>query len=102
MNPYSMFFVQTSTWPPNMHLKLTKHGRFYKQNNKLPTKGHDEVKDNSNVEAWSEFMDDEIMERRDVLQPWLCMANYPVKIVGCEWQIVSRRSDYKTELMCKN
>ena len=48
MNRYRMFFVQTSTRPPNMHLKLTKHGKFYKQNNQLPTKSHDEFKDNSN------------------------------------------------------
>ena len=32
-----------------MHLKLTKHGRFYKQNNQLPTKNHDELKDNSTM-----------------------------------------------------
>ena len=50
MNRYIMFFVQTSTRPPNMHLKLTKHGRFYKQNNELPTKSHNELKDISNVE----------------------------------------------------
>ena len=30
-----------------MHLNLTKHGRFCKQNNQLPTKSHDELKDNS-------------------------------------------------------
>ena len=29
----------------DMHLKLTKHGRFCKQNNQLPTKSHDELKD---------------------------------------------------------
>ena len=49
MNQYRMFFVQTSTQPPNMHLNLTKHGRFCKQNNQLPTKSHDELKDNSSV-----------------------------------------------------
>ena len=49
MNRYRMFFVQTSTWPPNMHLKLTKHGRFCKHNNQLPTKSHVELEDNSNV-----------------------------------------------------
>ena len=32
-----------------MHLNLTKHGRFYKQNDQLPTKSHDELKDNSNA-----------------------------------------------------
>ena len=46
MNEYRMFFVQTSTRPPNMHQKLTKHGRFCKQNNQLPTKSHDELEDN--------------------------------------------------------
>ena len=30
-----------------MHLKLTKHGRFFKQTNQLPTKSHDELKNNS-------------------------------------------------------
>ena len=45
--PIRMFFVQTSTRPPNMHLKLTKHGRFCKQNNQLPTESYDELKDNS-------------------------------------------------------
>ena len=47
MNQYRMFFVQTSTRPPNMHLKLAKHGRYCKQNNQLPTKSHDELKDKS-------------------------------------------------------
>jgi hypothetical protein len=49
MNRYRMFFVQTSTIPPCMHQKLTKHGRFCKQNNQLPTKSHVELKDNSIV-----------------------------------------------------
>ena len=49
MNQYIMFFVQTSTLPPRMHHKLTKHGRFCKQNNQLPTKTHVELKDNSNI-----------------------------------------------------
>jgi hypothetical protein len=44
-----MFFVQTSTLPPRMHQKLTKHGRFCKQNNQLPTKTHVELKNNSIV-----------------------------------------------------
>ena len=30
-----------------MHQKLTKHGRFCKQNNQLPIKSHVELKDNS-------------------------------------------------------
>ena len=35
-----------------MHLKLTKHGRFcIKQNNQLPTKSHDELDDNSNLQV---------------------------------------------------
>ena len=29
-----------------MHLKLAKHGKFCKQNNQLPTKTHDELKNN--------------------------------------------------------
>ena len=49
MNRYRMFFVQTSTLPPRMHQKLTKHGKFCKQNNQLPTKSHEELNDNSNV-----------------------------------------------------
>ena len=32
----------------HMHLMLTKHGRFCKQNNQLLIKRHDELKDNSN------------------------------------------------------
>ena len=32
-NQYRMFFVQTSTLPPSMHQKLTKHGRSCMQNN---------------------------------------------------------------------
>jgi hypothetical protein len=32
-----------------MHQKLTKHGRFCKQNNQLPTKSHVELKDTSNI-----------------------------------------------------
>jgi hypothetical protein len=47
MNRYRMFFIQTSTLPPGMHQKLTKHGRFCRQNNQLPTKTHVELKDNS-------------------------------------------------------
>jgi hypothetical protein len=50
MNQYRMFYVQTSTLPPRMHHKLTKHGRFCKQNNQLPTKTHVELKDNSIVQ----------------------------------------------------
>ena len=44
MNLYRMFFVQTSTRPPNVHLELTKRGRFYEQNNQLPTKSQDELR----------------------------------------------------------
>jgi hypothetical protein len=50
MNQYRIFFVQTSTLPPCMHQKLTKHGRFCKQNNQLPTRSHDELEDNDFVE----------------------------------------------------
>jgi hypothetical protein len=53
MNWYRMFYVQISTLPPHMHHKLTKHGRFWKQNNQLPTKTHVELKDNSNVIKYS-------------------------------------------------
>ena len=49
MNWYRMFFVQTSTLPPRMHQKLTKHEKFCKQNNQLLTKNHDELEDNSIV-----------------------------------------------------
>jgi hypothetical protein len=49
MNRYRMFFVQTSTIPPRMHQKLSKHGKFCKQNNQLPTKSHVELKDNSTI-----------------------------------------------------
>jgi hypothetical protein len=44
-----MSYLQTSTLPPRMHHKLTKHGRFCKQNNQLPTKTHVELKENSIV-----------------------------------------------------
>ena len=42
-----MFFVQHDL--QHMNLKLTKHKRFCKQNNQIPTKSHDELKDNSTV-----------------------------------------------------
>jgi hypothetical protein len=51
MNQYRMFFVQTSTPLPRMHQKLTKHGKFCKQNNQLPTISHDELEDNSVIEG---------------------------------------------------
>jgi hypothetical protein len=44
-------YLQTSTLPPRMHHKLTKHGRFCKENNQLPTKTHVELKDNSIVKV---------------------------------------------------
>ena len=47
MNRYRKFYLQTSTLPPCMHHKLTKHGRFCKQNNQLPTKTRVELKDKS-------------------------------------------------------
>ena len=34
-----------------MYQNFTKHGRFYKQNNQLPTKSYDELEDNSNMWA---------------------------------------------------
>jgi hypothetical protein len=40
MNRYRMFFVQTSTLPPNMHNISTKHGWYCMQNNQLPVKSH--------------------------------------------------------------
>ena len=49
MNRNKTFFVQTPHYLPRMHQKLTKHGRFCKQNNQLPTKSHDELEDNSIV-----------------------------------------------------
>jgi hypothetical protein len=39
-----------------MHQKLTKHGRFCKQNNQLPTKSHDELEDNSIVGDYVYFI----------------------------------------------
>jgi hypothetical protein len=50
-----MFFVQTSTLPPHMHQKLTKHRKFCKQNNQLPTKTHVELKDNMLAISQMEF-----------------------------------------------
>jgi len=41
----------TSTPLPRMHQKLTKHGKFCKQNNQLPTRSHDELEDNSVIEG---------------------------------------------------
>ena len=65
MNRYRMFYVQTSTLPPRMHHKLTKHGRFCEQNNQLPTKTHVELKDNSIVyENWC---------RESLTQFWECV-----------------------------
>ena len=45
MNRYRMFFLQTSTRPPPHAPKVYQ---TWKQNNQLPTKSHDELKDNSN------------------------------------------------------
>ena len=56
MNRYRMFFVQTSTRPPNMHLKLTKHRKYCKKNSQLPTKSHDELKGNSIVSGLIEHV----------------------------------------------
>jgi hypothetical protein len=49
MTRYRMFYVQTSTLPPRMHQKLTKHGKFGQQNNQLPTKSHVELEDNPSM-----------------------------------------------------
>ena len=46
MNRYRMFFVQPSTRPPTHASKVYQ---TWKQNNQLPTKSHDELKDNSIV-----------------------------------------------------
>jgi hypothetical protein len=69
MNRYRMFFVQTSTLPPRMHQKLTKPGRFCKQNNQLPTKSHVELKDNSN-------------ERTTFGQEFSSMKMDPLELIG--------------------
>ena len=42
--------------PPNMYLNVTKHGRFCKQNNQLPTKSHNDVKDNSNNTKYAQLL----------------------------------------------
>ena len=73
MNWYKMLFV--STWPPNMHLKLTKHERFCKQNNQLPTKSHDELKDNSNVKIFFLIKESQIASHY-VLQFYLAWPIY--------------------------
>ena len=44
MNQYRMFFVHTSIQPPT---PAPKPYQTWKQNNQLPTKSHDELKDNS-------------------------------------------------------
>ena len=46
MNRYRMFFVQTSTQPLT---HAPKAYQTWKENNQLPTKSHDELKDNSNM-----------------------------------------------------
>ena len=38
MNRYGMFVIQTSTLPPSIHQKLSKHGRSCMQNNQLQPK----------------------------------------------------------------
>jgi hypothetical protein len=56
----------TSTLPPRMHQKLTKHEKFCKQNNQLPTKSHDELErttlicsmgSSKMVEGWPQVLD---------------------------------------------
>ena len=46
--PIQNVLSQTSTLPPRMHHKLTKHEIFCKQNNQPPTKRHVELEDTSN------------------------------------------------------
>ena len=41
-------FSMGVAYPGNAPLKLSKHRKFCKQNNQLPTKNHDELDDNSN------------------------------------------------------
>jgi hypothetical protein len=41
-----LFLALLSTLPPRMHQRLTKHGRFCKKINQLPTKSCVELKDN--------------------------------------------------------
>ena len=45
-NRYRMFFIQTSTLTPNVHLKSTKHEKFCMQNNQLPFNTQVELIDN--------------------------------------------------------
>jgi hypothetical protein len=52
MNRYRMVFCSNLHTTPRMHQKLTKHGRFCKQNNQLPTKNHDVLEDYS-IDYWS-------------------------------------------------
>ena len=40
-------FFKISTLPPSMHQKLTKHGRYCKQNNQFPTRSHVELEDDN-------------------------------------------------------
>ena len=47
MNRYRMFFVQTSTQHPTHASKAYQTWKVCKQNNRLPTRGHAELKDNS-------------------------------------------------------
>ena len=52
MNWYRMFFGQTSTLPPSMHQKLSKHGRYRMKNNDLLAKGYAELDDSSITTHW--------------------------------------------------
>ena len=46
MNWYEMFIVQTSTLPPSMYRKFTKHVRFCMRNNQLSPKSYVELEGN--------------------------------------------------------
>ena len=63
-----------------MHLKLTKHGRFCKQNDQLPTKSHDELEDNSIIPITFEIVhslaDEKRLDGQQILwMIWIFMAS---------------------------
>ena len=58
INRYRMFFVQTATWPP-AHAPRTH--QTWQQNNQLPTKSHDELKNNSNILTYNQLTNLETM-----------------------------------------
>jgi hypothetical protein len=70
-----------------MHQKLTKHGRFFKQNNQLPTKSHVELKDNPIVISISRAgknhssitLDLQLREIAFGSRKWVCLPYNVVK-----------------------